>query len=140
MARYDFSRFLAGGDALIVVPPFGALNRPSLAAHLLQACALSAGYSVQVLYANILLASEIGELNYEAICYAPTPSLVGERFFAQAAYGSAVASAMEFTLPPRSASRTNFNVEMCPATLRRQSAHAADWAEDVALRNRRPPV
>ena len=76
----------AGGDALIVVPPFAGLDRPSLAAHLLQACAREAGFTVHVLYANLLLAANIGEINYEAVCYAPTGALLGERFFARAAF------------------------------------------------------
>ena len=78
----------AGGDALIVVPPFAGLDRPSLAAHLLQACAREAGFTVHVFYANLLLAANIGEINYEAVCYAPTGALLGERFFARAAFGA----------------------------------------------------
>jgi ribosomal peptide maturation radical SAM protein 1 len=74
------------GDCLIVVPPFAGLDRPSLAAHVLQACAREAGLRVRVLYANVLLAAEIGEMHYEAICYAPSSSLIGERFFASAAF------------------------------------------------------
>jgi hypothetical protein len=33
----DVTGLLAGGDALIIVPPFARLSTPSLAAHLLQA-------------------------------------------------------------------------------------------------------
>ena len=83
----DLTFLPEGGDALIVVPPFAGLDRPSLAAHLLQACAREAGFTVHVLYANILLAANIGEINYEAVCYTPTGALLGERFFARAAYG-----------------------------------------------------
>ena len=50
------------GDALIIVPPFAALERPALGPHLLQACAKAAGFEVRILYANLLLAAEIGEL------------------------------------------------------------------------------
>jgi ribosomal peptide maturation radical SAM protein 1 len=76
------------GDTLIIVPAFAGLDRPSLAAHLLQACARRAGFAAPVLYANILLAARIGEINYEAVCYTPTGALLGERFFARAAYGT----------------------------------------------------
>lgn len=76
------------GDALIIVPPFAALERPALGPHLLQACAKAAGFEVRILYANLLLAAEIGELNYTALCYSPLRDLMGERFFAATAYGS----------------------------------------------------
>ena len=75
--------------ALIIVPPFAGLDRPSLGAHVLQACARARGFDVRVLYANMLLARELGEADYEAICFASTSNLLGERFFARAAYGVA---------------------------------------------------
>jgi ribosomal peptide maturation radical SAM protein 1 len=87
MALPDLNSLLRDGDALIVVPPFAGLDRPSLAAHVLQACAAAAGIRVDVLYANLLLGAQIGELNYQAVCYAASGALLGERFFAQAAYG-----------------------------------------------------
>ena len=76
------------GDALIVIPPFAALERPAFGPHLLQACAKEAGLQVRILYANLLLAARIGELNYTALCYSPLRELMGERFFAATAYGS----------------------------------------------------
>jgi ribosomal peptide maturation radical SAM protein 1 len=76
------------GDALIIVPPFAALERPALGPHLLQSCAKEAGFEVRILYTNLLLAAEIGELNYTALCYSPLRDLMGERFFAAAAYGT----------------------------------------------------
>lgn len=78
---------LSDADSLIIVPPFAGLDRPSLGAHILQSCASGAGHSVKILYANILLAQKIGEINYEAICFAPSSELIGEKFFAGAAYG-----------------------------------------------------
>src|ERR1700752_3846744 len=78
---------LAAGDAVIVIPPFAGLDRPSLAAHVVQACARVHGFDVRVLYANMLLARAIGEANYPLICFASTSDLIGERFFACAAYG-----------------------------------------------------
>ena len=73
-------------DVLIVVPPFGGIDRPSLGAHILQAAARRAGYKVSILYANMLLAADIGVKRYTAICYAPTADLLGERFFTAAAF------------------------------------------------------
>lgn len=82
-----FRDAVGNGDALLVIPPFAGLDRPSLAAHLLQACAAQGGKRVRVLYANLALAGVIGETKYQAIAYAPTSALLGERFFARAAYG-----------------------------------------------------
>jgi ribosomal peptide maturation radical SAM protein 1 len=71
---------------LLVVPPFSGVDRPSLALHLLQACAREAGFAVDVFYANLYLANRLGHRLYETISYAPTFWLLGERFFAGAAY------------------------------------------------------
>ena len=87
MPPYDLRALIGAGDALIVIPPFAGIDRPSLAAHLLQGCAARAGFRVPVLYANLALAAAIGDTNYEAICYAPTSALLGERFFSRSAYG-----------------------------------------------------
>ncbi len=74
-------------DALLVVPPFADPAVPAAGPHLLQACARLAGFEVGVLYAGLLLAAEIGEENYVAICRAPIGGLLGERVFAASAYG-----------------------------------------------------
>ena len=78
---------LRPADALIIVPPFAGLDRPSLGVHVLQACAKARGVNVSVLYANLLLGGEVGEPTYQAVCYGPSGALLGERFFAAAAYG-----------------------------------------------------
>src|SRR5262245_38328510 len=77
------------GEILIIVPPFASIDRPSLAAHLLQACAGAAGFQVRVLYANLAFAAEIGAGAYTAVSYAPTFAMVGERLFATSAHGDA---------------------------------------------------
>lgn len=83
----DFiAKSCAGGDALIIIPPFGGIDRPSLGAHVLQSIAKKCGYKVDVLYCNLLLAKHIGIKLYEYICYAPSTGLIGERFFSSAAY------------------------------------------------------
>jgi ribosomal peptide maturation radical SAM protein 1 len=81
------SGLFPGGDALIIVPPFARVGTPSLAAHLLQACARERGFRVSVLYANHLLAALLGEATYTALCDAPTTTMLGERLFARAAHG-----------------------------------------------------
>jgi ribosomal peptide maturation radical SAM protein 1 len=76
-------------DAVIVVPPFAALEVPALGAHLLQAGAKRAGFRVEIWYASLSLAAAIGERNYTDICYAPYRYFLGERLFAAAAFGGA---------------------------------------------------
>jgi len=78
---------LRGTDVLLIVPPFQALGYPSSGVHVLQACGRKAGFRVQVLYANLLLASLMGEEAYAKICDAPEESFAGERFFARCAFG-----------------------------------------------------
>jgi ribosomal peptide maturation radical SAM protein 1 len=80
---------LEDGDALLVVPPFFDVTKPSLAAHVLQASAGAEGFHVPVLYANILLAAELGVDAYTQVGFPkqyPPHALAGERFFAQAAH------------------------------------------------------
>lgn len=84
---FDLSPLLGEADVLLIIPPFAGVDRPSLAAHTLQACARHSGFRVRVLYANLAFARHIGDTNYEGICFGDTTSLLGERFFARAAYG-----------------------------------------------------
>lgn len=89
-AKYGFrtlGNILQDADVLLIVPPFHLLKYPSLSLHLLQACAREAGFRVQVLYANMLLASRIGVEAYAKIFDAPVAALAGERFFARCAFG-----------------------------------------------------
>jgi ribosomal peptide maturation radical SAM protein 1 len=78
---------LNDADALIIVPPFVGLERPSLAAHVLQACARQKGFQVQVFYANLAAAKEIGEETYYNAFWKTSDVVLGERVFARAAYG-----------------------------------------------------
>lgn len=82
--------------ALLIVSPFAGVDRPSLGLHLLQACAKQAGFEVGIFYANLFLAHRIGHALYKAISYAPTFWLLGERFFAEAAYGKTGLSVESF--------------------------------------------
>jgi len=75
------------GDALLIVPPFAAIDLPALGPHAVQASARAAGFEVAILYANLWFAAEIGELDYQAIAQANRKILLGERFFAPLAFG-----------------------------------------------------
>ena len=74
-------------DALLIVPPFADIFRPSIGLHLLQASAERAGLRVRVLYANLLFAVLSGEELYDAICYGKYGRLLGERIFSATAFG-----------------------------------------------------
>ncbi len=84
---WDFPEATGDSPVLLIVPPFHASKYPSLGVHLLQACGRQAGFRVQVLYANLLLASIVGEELYEDICHAHKGTFAGERFFARCAFG-----------------------------------------------------
>jgi len=87
LASKALREVLHEADVLLIHPPFSELVFPSLGLHLLQACGSRAGFRVQVLYANLLLASILGEDNYDRVCNAPMGAFAGERFFARCAYG-----------------------------------------------------
>ena len=119
-------------DAIIVVPPFAGTDRPCLAAHLLQACARYLGANVGVVYANLMLAREIGESAYSEICYAPTCLLIGERFFAGLAFDtdSFGADFYRESHPNHAGSKLNFNIPI--HEIRALQRTAVDWVEQLA--------
>src|SRR5579864_6344189 len=119
------------GDALIVVPPFAGIDRPSLAAHTLQACARQAGLEVRVFYANMHLAAQIGDSNYEAICYAPTSALLGERFFARSAYGVS-ALGRDDPIIEVAIGELGGQVDLSPQAIRQLEELVAEWADETA--------
>jgi len=85
-----FSSLMPDDDdnVLLVVPPFIVAHMPSLAVHILQACARREGFRVRVYYANLDFASMIGGKAYRAIADAPKfDVMLGERVFAATAYG-----------------------------------------------------
>lgn len=75
------------GDALILVPPFGGLDRPMLGAHVLQACAREAGFRVSIVYLNLLFAAEVGEPWGQALTHSPSLEVMSELVFARTAFG-----------------------------------------------------
>jgi ribosomal peptide maturation radical SAM protein 1 len=121
---------LPEGDALIIVPPFAALDRAVLGPHLLQACAKRSGMRVGVFYANMAFAALIGEEVYTELCEcSPSSALMGERIFCSAAYG----------MPPlghEAATLLNnlekFELKVRPEQLLDVERAAHRWAEDVA--------
>lgn len=124
---------LEDADALIVVPPFAGLDKPSLAAHVLQACARSAGLNVQVLYANLALAQRIGARTYQAIANSTNPTFAGEYLLYDAAYGIDLARRRE------RAERLSFSssvgagtVDLEPPDVSKMADAGIAWAEEVA--------
>jgi ribosomal peptide maturation radical SAM protein 1 len=89
MKDIDFERLrplFPGGDALLVLPPFAGIERPSLGLHVLQAVAAAAGLRVDIFNANVHFSDVIGEEKYTQVCYAPTGDLSGEKIFAPVAF------------------------------------------------------
>src|SRR5271157_5824059 len=88
-ARYDraFGLLSPQSDAVIIVPPFADIDRPSLGVHLLQAAAEQAGLRVRVFCANLLFATLSGEELYKTISDGNYGWMWGERIFAAAAFG-----------------------------------------------------
>jgi hypothetical protein len=85
--KRSFELLGAESDAVVIVPPFSDLHRPSLGVHLLQAAAERAGLRVRVLYANLLFAALGGEDAYKKISSGRYGWMWGERIFAAAAVG-----------------------------------------------------
>jgi len=109
---------VADSQTLLIVPPFASLARPALGVHILQSCARDRGHRVAILYVSHLLAQQIGEPLYEVLCHCRTSMLLGERFFAAAA----------FALPPEKqlAAETEHPAEL------RGCGCAVAWDEYVA--------
>lgn len=122
-----------GGDALIIVPPFASLDRPSIGAHILQSCAGAQGLNVEIFYANLLLASEIGRGNYDAICYDRKGIMMGERFFASAAYDLPVLGRVHLgDLPTDSGQERPDEPQINESDLRDMEKKAIPWSEFVS--------
>jgi hypothetical protein len=125
-----------GGEALIIVPPFASTIMPSLAAHLLQACARRCGHEVRVLYANLLFAKEIGRLNYEALCRSPIKCLLGERLFCSAAFGLPSFGRDNFIDDLRDeqlrVDNNNIRVDLRASDLLKWQEFAGVWVENIS--------
>lgn len=64
---------------LVIVPPFGSIERPNLGVHTLQVCARAHGHEVDILYSNLAFAARIGEIPYMTITTYNTHVMIGER-------------------------------------------------------------
>src|SRR5579863_6196094 len=69
----------------LICMPWGAISRPSLALGILKQCLMTDGFSTDVHYFNVDLASRIGLDRYQAVADYSGP--VPEWFFAQQLFG-----------------------------------------------------
>jgi ribosomal peptide maturation radical SAM protein 1 len=124
------------GDAVIIVPPLASTTMPSLAAHLLQSCARKAGYNVKILYGNLLFASQIGQLNYEALFRGSLQYMLGERLFCSAAYGLPAFGRDNFLAQLKDArvtvSKNNIRAELEASDLAKWERNVHAWVEQVS--------
>lgn len=67
--------------AVIIVPPFHSVERPSIGAHIVQALCKERGIKLEVIYFNLSFAAFIGFENYKLICESQTSLLLGESIF-----------------------------------------------------------
>ena len=131
----DLQPDIGSGDALIIVPPFASTTMPSLAAHLLQSCVRREGYQVKVLYANLIFAAEIGQLNYEALSRGSLQYMLGERLFCSKAYGLPPFGRDDFFTRVKGAQLTvnnnNICVDLKVADLAEWESVAHSWVDKV---------
>ncbi|MDD2707693.1 MAG: RiPP maturation radical SAM C-methyltransferase [Verrucomicrobiae bacterium] len=80
-------------DIVLVLMPYAALERPSLALGVLKAALTQAGIRCQIIHANLLFAETIGLESYECVTKTPSHELAGEWTFAQAAFPDAPGNA-----------------------------------------------
>jgi magnesium-protoporphyrin IX monomethyl ester (oxidative) cyclase len=73
-------------DVCLVLMPYAAMERPSLAIGLLKACLKESGIEPAVLYPNLWFAQEIGVYNYKVISEGLAAQFVGEWTFSGAAF------------------------------------------------------
>ena len=117
--------------ALLIVPPFFDLDRPSVGPHTLQALCQSDEFQVLVFYANLDFAEMIGFASYQSCLKGSPDDLEGERIFSQSAFESAQ------VLPQSTASRSqNYRVARDhmrhPGELLVVSKWASRWVIEVA--------
>jgi len=74
------------GDILLILPPFAAMNRPSLGLALLQQIAREEGLSCDIYFATLHLARALGEGAYFTVSERHNLDLLGERLFAPHAF------------------------------------------------------
>jgi ribosomal peptide maturation radical SAM protein 1 len=88
MFQFKYDQFLKKADALLIVPPLGDIQRPNLSVHVLQSYVKKFGFKVQIFYANIAAAKELGLNAYEKVSQGNHEYFWGERLFSSAAYNT----------------------------------------------------
>jgi ribosomal peptide maturation radical SAM protein 1 len=84
-------------DVLFAVLPFADVNRPAIGVSLLHSAAIQAGFSSHIEYFNLDLAETIGLELYGTLAYLLAPdAMVGEWFFADLVFGSALPAEADF--------------------------------------------
>jgi ribosomal peptide maturation radical SAM protein 1 len=78
------------GDLLLICPPFEGIDRPSLGLHIIQGIAQRAGLESHIFYANLSLASQLGESTYLSVAYSPPLDILGERLFSKYAFPDSI--------------------------------------------------
>jgi ribosomal peptide maturation radical SAM protein 1 len=125
----------AESDAVVIVPPFADLNRPSLGVHLLQAAAERAGLRTRVLYANLLFATLCGEDAYKKLNSGRYGWMWGERIFAAAAFGLPALGYQSEKLPTQIAdTKQQKNVEVPFELFTISESAAAPFCQALAER------
>lgn len=87
MDTFFGEEILKQADVLLILPPFASVEGPSIGLHILQACAKEYGFSVQVAYVNMAFSYLLGYETYNNMC-SSHDMMIGEMFFANAAYGT----------------------------------------------------
>ncbi len=73
-------------DVCLVLMPYAALERPSIALAILKASLVQAGISTTVFYADLKFAEEVGVHVYDVVCKSQSHGLAGEWTFSRAAF------------------------------------------------------
>ena len=99
----------------------------------MQASAGQSNVSVAVLYANLILADEIGEESYNRICNSPFGWLAGERIFARAAFDVPPPVQEEIGKDvPFIKNSSYFNQELSFSEIQRIERGMAQWIDNLA--------
>ena len=117
---------------LLVIAPFGGLDRPSLGVHTLQSVARQSGHCVDVLYSNLIFASLFGKLAYLHVNDSPTSDLLGERIMGLPA-GALIPDEMLATFNRKISEKTDRAGDVCKPVSRVFIWRAIEtWLEAVA--------
>jgi ribosomal peptide maturation radical SAM protein 1 len=128
----DVAHLLGDGEVLLVVPPFLGVERPSMAAHLLQASATAAGIKCDVFYASLSLAELLGPDNYLACWQFALPEFLGERLFARTAYDLPPFGCQDFPLVRHLGEASKCLEFLDPCHIVNVESIIDQWAEFIA--------